>query len=145
MIGDILSQLGVDNTVFIQFIVICILFFISSKVLFEPLQRVLMLRAEKTTKTEELAVDLKSEYENLKYEYDEKIEQTYKETQDSKNSKKKDIEKEFDSKYKQLEQESNSKLASEKEKIATEYLAKKNTILSEADTLANQLVEKIHG
>ncbi len=145
MVGDILTQLGINNTVFIQFGIICALYFISKKVLFTPLQKVIELRIEKTTKTEELAGELKSEYENLKYEYDEKIESAYKSTQEEKNNKKKEIEKDLNSKFKSAESDSNKKLEEEKTKIENEFSAKKNSILSEADSLADQLVERIHG
>ena len=50
MILTIFKSLGVDQTVFIQFATLIIIFFLVSNLLFSKLQEVLALREEKTTK-----------------------------------------------------------------------------------------------
>ena len=145
IVTSILTQLGINNTFYYQFAVICVLYFISSKFLFIPLQKVLDLRAEKTTKTQELAGELNDRYKNLKYEYDEKLERTHKAVQEEKNSKKKEIEQELEYAYKDKESEINDKLDLEKNVVEKNYLAKKNKILNESSSLASELIKRVHG
>jgi len=145
IVTSILTQLGINNTFYYQFAVICVLYFISSKFLFVPLQKVLDLRAEKTTKTEQLAGELNEKYKNLKYEYDERLERTHKSVQEEKNNKKKEIEQELEYTFKDKESEINDKLDLEKELVEKKYLAKKNEILNESSDLASELIKRVHG
>ncbi len=145
IVTSILTQLGINNTFYIQFAIICVLYFISSRVLFIPLQKVLDLRAEKTTKTEKLAGELNEKYKNLKYEYDEKLERTHKSVQEDKTNKKKEIERELEYSFKEKESEINDKLDAQKEVVEKEYLSKKNDILNESTNLASELIKRVHG
>ncbi len=145
IVTSILTQLGVNNTFYYQFAIICVLYFISSKFLFVPLQKVLDLRAEKTTKTEKLAGELNEKYKNLKYEYDEKLERTHKSVQENKTNQKKEIERELEYSFKDKESEINDKLDTQKNIVEKEYLSKKNDILGESKNLADELIKRVHG
>ena len=76
---DILEQLELDYTFFVQFIVFSVLFFLLNFFYFRPFQKLFELRKEKTIGSMELTKKLKIELDNKKKEYSKSINEIKKE------------------------------------------------------------------
>ncbi|MCB9094767.1 MAG: hypothetical protein H6621_06835 [Halobacteriovoraceae bacterium] len=139
----IFEQLAINGTVFIQLLVVFVIYFIGKFAFFGPLQNIIEERIEKTKKTETLARDLEDKVENLKAEYESKLEHTHKAVQQKKSEEKKKIEKEFEGLYRSNEEEINKKLEESKKKALEELEKQKLQILGQSKQLADDLVSKL--
>lgn len=68
----ILEQLGIDQTIFIQFAIVIIAFLALSQIAFAPYAKALELREEKTKGGEDLAKELQKKATDLKKAYEAK-------------------------------------------------------------------------
>lgn len=139
----IFKSLGVDSTVFTQFIIICILYLVLRNLLFNKLQEVLELREGKTTKLEENANKKFIEAENLAKSYKEKINNAQSEAFSKLSKVKEDILKVEKDKLKEEEAKLNGEIEAKAKLFKEEVDQKKQQILASADSLANDLINKL--
>jgi F0F1-type ATP synthase membrane subunit b/b' len=139
----IFSQLGVNESVIIQFVVF-IAFFILMKVTFlNKLQEVIFKREENTVK---LAGDSELKLEEIKRLseiYTQKLLEKNKEQKSKTDTKKQEIVKEEEKKYKEEETTQNSILEDERKKMEVELKSQKDEVLSNTGELAKALVTKV--
>lgn len=139
----LLSQLGIDITVLYQFLVFTFGYLILSNVLFKKVLFVLKTRDDKTTKLEAHANEDFEKAEKLASEYKEKIDQAYTEAQVEFNS----VKNEAYNQQKEVISAEEKKLAdmieSETKVFVEETNKSKDKVLSQADDLTKNLVEKL--
>ncbi len=139
---QIFVKLGVDQSIFYQFAVFVVLFFLLKLVFFNKLLFVIQTRESKTTKLEEEALAKFKKAQQLSDDFDREIqetsEKTYKEMHDIKHENLKRIQGE-----QKLEEERILKeFEIEKRTVLDQVENKRQEILKTSDSLANGLVEK---
>lgn len=139
----IFKSLGVDSTVFTQFIIICILYLVLRNLLFGKLQEVLELREGKTTKLEENANKKFIEAENLAKSYKEKINSAQSEAFSKLSKVKEEVLGVEKQKLKAEEAKLNSEIEAKAQQFANEVEQKRQEVLANADALANDLITKL--
>ncbi|MDD0854739.1 hypothetical protein HBN50_16640 [Halobacteriovorax sp. GB3] len=139
----IFKSLGVDQSIFTQFIIVCILYFILRNLLFNKLQEVLELREGKTTKLEENANKKFIEAENLAKAYKEKVEQAQTDAYSDLSKKKEEVIKREKQTIKAAEAKLNQEIEQKAQEFKAEVEAKKQEVLGNAEALANDLVTKL--
>ncbi|EQC50008.1 ATP synthase B/B' CF(0) [Bacteriovorax sp. BSW11_IV] len=139
----IFKSLGVDSTVFTQFIIICILYLVLRNLLFGKLQEVLELREGKTTKLEENANKKFIEAENLAKSYKEKINNAQSEAFSKLSKVKEEVLGVEKQKLKAEEAKLNSEIEAKAQQFANEVEQKRQEVLANADALANDLITKL--
>lgn len=142
-IVNIFKQLGVDATIWYQLIVFVVLYPLLKVLFWNKLKFVIELRESKTTKLEAGAKDKFDEAEKLSKKVDEKISHANDEAQTYLKAEK----------VKALDTETSNFKAKEKvvlddfskslNDFQVEMNSKKETVLSEADTLSKNLVERL--
>lgn len=140
---NIFISLGVDQTVFIQFALVVVIYFILKFTFFSKLQEVLDTRENKTTKMESGANKKFTEAEALAAKYRAEIEKTDSEALNIITTKKNDVLAAQKAQVKSTEKALNSEYETKRKELEAEYNSKKNAILSQADSLSNDLVQKI--
>jgi len=143
MIVTIFKSLGVDQTVFIQFITLIVVFIILSHMLFDRLQAVLELREGKTTKLEGSAHAIYKKAEELTEQYKAHVEKTHQESQIKANSKKNEIMTLERSKIKETEDKLAAEYEEKKKVILNDYKTTREKSLTEVEGLAKNLVDKL--
>ncbi len=143
MILTIFKSLGVDQTVFIQFIILIIVFFLVSTLLFAKLKEVLDLREVKTTKLEGDAHAIYKQADELAEQYKARVEKTHQDSQHSNQKKKADIALTEKEKIKSAEEQFSKEYDEKKSKIIQEISAQKASLMSKVDELSGNLVEKL--
>ncbi len=125
----IFQQLGVDSSIFIQFIIFTVIFLLLKMLLFNKLLFVLQLRESKTTKLDEEANDTFSKAETLAEEYHQKIAVIH----DGANS-------EASSRKEKIKSSEDEKLKATTEQILKEYEDKKVGIIDRAQAQGKELL-----
>ncbi len=142
-ISQILTQLGINSTIGTQFVVVIALYLISRFAFFKRLQEVIELRILKTKKAEDSAHELIEKFETLKEAFEQKVDSTYKEVQETKNNEKKNIDQQLAQVYKTNEGEVNAYVESSKAEVMKELEKQREAVLGQTDAFAKQLIEKI--
>ena len=143
MVLTIFKSLGVDQTVFIQFAILIVMFFLISALLFTKLQEVLELRETKTSKLEGNAHAIYKQADELAEQYRAKVEKTHQDSHHFNQKKKADlniIEKE---KLKTAEDKFSNEYEEKKLIIKKEIEAQRASLLSRVDELSGDLVLKL--
>ena len=143
MIVTIFKSLGVDQTVFLQFITLIIVFILVSNLLFSRLKEVLDLRETKTTKLEGDAHQIYKKADELKEQYKAKIEKTHQESNHHAQTKKNQFLKESRDLIKSAEEKLNAEYESKKATILANFKNKREKSLAEVDSLSKNLVDKL--
>jgi len=143
MILTIFKSLGVDQTVFIQFAFLIIIFFAVSTILFSKLQEVLELREAKTTKLEGSAHAIYKQADELAEQYKAHVEKTHQDSHHSNQKKKSELLGTEKEKLKTAEEQFSKEYEEKKEKILAEVNAQKAVLMSKVDELSNGLVSKL--
>lgn len=143
MILTIFKSLGVDQTVFIQFVILIIIFTLVSNLLFSKLKEVLIMREMKTTKLESSAHAIYKKADELAEQYKAKVEKTHQESHQANQNKKNEINIVEKDKLKNAEQEFTKDYEAKKNKILEEISIQKTSLLSKVDELSGNLVEKL--
>lgn len=140
---EVFSKLNINETFFIQFAIVIILFFILRALLFSKLQFVLELRESKTTKMEENANRKFSEAEKLAALYEERTFKSQKEAAEFFATERQKIVSKENQRVKKVEKEVGEEV--EKARGANEEEVKKyrEQLLQEVDSLASKLVDKV--
>ncbi len=142
LILSVFKKLNVDQTVFIQFGILVVLFFLLKVIFFNKLQFVLELRESKTTKLEDNANKTFSQAESLSQKYKEQIDKAYVEAQDKYNKRKNEILDREKQNIKTAENQINQEVEKERAAFVAELDSKKKEVLDNADSLAKNLVDK---
>jgi F-type H+-transporting ATPase subunit b len=143
MILTIFKSLGVDQTVFIQFVILIAIFFLVSNLLFSKLQEVLALREEKTTKLEGNAHAIYKQADELAQQYKAKVEKTHQDSHHANQMKKSEISNLHKEKIKKAEDEFSKEYEEKRKVILAEVGAQKATLMSKVDELSGSLVSKL--
>jgi F-type H+-transporting ATPase subunit b len=142
LVLSVFKKLNVDQTVFIQFAILVVLFFLLKVIFFNKLQFVLELRESKTTKLEDNANKTFSEAESLSQKYKEEIDKTYVEAQEKYNKRKTEILDREKQNIKIAENQINQEVEQDRAQFVAELDSKKKEVLNNADSLAKNLVDK---
>lgn len=140
---SIFQSLGVDQTVFVQFASVIVIFAILSCVLFPKVKEVLELRESKTTKLDGNANNLYKKAEEVSAQYKSVIEKTHQESQASATKKKSELTDSEKSQLKKTEEEIQKDYEAKKALVLKEIDSKKSNVLAEADQLSKTLLEKL--
>lgn len=143
MILTIFKSLGVDQTVFIQFAILIVMFFLISSLLFTKLQEVLELREIKTTKLENTAHAIYKQADELAEQYKARVEKTHHDSHHTNQKKKTDITSTEKEKLKSAEEQFSKEYEEKRSKILDELATQKATLMSKVDELSGSLVEKL--
>lgn len=139
----IFTQLGVDSTLLPQFLIVVTVFVLAQFMFLGRLQEVLETREEKTVKLESSADETLETVSRMKNEYNQKIEQAHRAALKESTEKKQVIAQKYAEQYKQTEREVNQYVEQSRNEFSKEVAGNKDKYLSEAETLAQSLVQKI--
>ena len=140
---NILAKLGIDQTVFIQFGLFFVLYFVLKNLLFSKLQYVLDLRKEKTEVLDHHANIKLAEAGKMMNEYDARIEATNHDAHRIFSSDKTEtLKREYDIIQKKVE-ETEKKIEEGIKEFAKDLKIRKREIMENADELSNILVDKM--
>jgi F0F1-type ATP synthase membrane subunit b/b' len=139
----IFTQLGVDSSLVPQFVIILVVFVIAQFLFLGKLQDVIETREEKTVKLESNADETIEKVQKMQVEYKAKIEEANRSALKTSTEKKQHIVQKYTDQYKQTEKEVNAYVDQSRNEFSKEVEANKDKYLSEADSLAQSLVQKI--
>ena len=139
----IFNQLGVDGSIFYQFALFFVLYFVVRSLLFKPLQDVIETREGKTTKLEGEANHKFEKAKKLETEYKEKIDSAYLEAQEVFHAKKTEVIQRERNKYKDAEAKITAEFEEKRREELSKIEAQRAEILSEAKNLSSDLVQKL--
>jgi F-type H+-transporting ATPase subunit b len=140
---NIFKSLDIDQTFFVQFAIVSVLYLVMRSLLFGKLQEVLDLREEKTTKMEDGAAEKLNKAEKLAKEYKEKIDGAKGEAFKIVTSHKDSVISREATKIKEHETKLEAEADTKRSEFAKEIASKKEAIMQQADSLSQDLVTKI--
>ena len=143
LILSVFEKLHINQTAYTQFGVLVVFYFLLKTILFNKLQFVLELRESKTTKMEENANKKFDQADKLSEKYREELDRAYSEAQEVYHEKKGQIVEREKKKVKEVENELNKEFEKDKQEFEKELEDKRTKVLSSADDLAGELVNKI--
>lgn len=140
---NIFKSLGVDQTVFIQFGIVVVLYFILTTLFFGKLQFVIETRDNKTTKREGNANKMFAEAEALAEKYKKTIDEAHSEAINQSTKKKNALteknKEQFKAKASQIEAALDEARARNQEEIES----RRQQVMSSADSLSKELLTKL--
>lgn len=139
----VFSSLGADETVFIQFGIVVLLYFVLKDVLFAKLQFVLDLRESKTTVLDGDANSKFSEAEKLSSEYNSRIEEAKIQAHTDFVAKKSEIEKRAEKTVREAQDKYNAEYLEKRTVVKKEVEEYKADVFQNKEVLLDQLVEKL--
>lgn len=139
----IFTQLGVDNSLVPQFVIILVVFIIAQFLFLGKLQDVIETREEKTVKLESSADETIEKVQKMQSDYKSKIEEANRAALKNSSDKKQKITQTYTEQYKQTEKEVNTFVDQSRHEFTKEVAGNKDQYLAEADALAQSLVQKI--
>lgn len=139
----IFTQLGVDNSLVPQFVIILVVFIIAQFLFLGKLQDVIETREEKTVKLENSADETIEKVQRMQSDYKSKIEEANRAALKNSTDKKQKITQTYTEQYKQTEKEVNTFVDQSRHEFTKEVAGNKDQYLAEADALAQSLVQKI--
>lgn len=139
----IFTQLGVDSSLVPQFITILVVFVIANFLFLGKVQEVIETREEKTVKLENSADDTIEKVTRMQNEYKTKIDEANRSALKTLTDKKAQITTKYTEQYKQTEREVNQFVDQSRNEFSKEVEGNKEKYLSEANNLAQSLVQKI--
>jgi len=139
----IFTQLGVDNSLVPQFVIILVGFIIAHFLFLGKLQEVIETREEKTVKLESTADETIEKVQKMQTQYKVKIEEANREALKNSSEKKQKITQNYTEQYKQTEKEVAAFVDQSRNEFSKEVAGNKDKYMAEADALAQSLVQKI--
>lgn len=140
---SVFTQLGVDSSLLPQFFIILAVFLIANFLFLGKLQEVLEIREEKTVKLENTADETLEKVNNMQVEYKKKIDDAQRIALKESTEKKANFNNKFTEQYKQTEREVNNFVEQSRFEFSKQIDGNKDKYLSEAESLASSLVQKI--
>ena len=139
----IFTQLGVDNSLVPQFVIILVGFIVAHFLFLGKLQEVIETREEKTVKLESSADETIEKVQKMQTQYKVKIEEANREALKNSSEKKQKIAQSYTDQYKQTEKEVTAFVDQSRNEFSKEVAGNKDKYMAEADALAQSLVQKI--
>ena len=139
----ILNSLEINNSIWYQFAIICVMFVLAKFVFIKKLQEVIETREEKTTKLEGSADAKFEEVQALTDKYNEKIVVANRDAQEILNSGRDAIRKDQDALYKTEEKKFDALTDEERKKSEIEVQGYKDQIFKDKDALVQSLIERV--
>ncbi len=139
----IFTQLGVDNSLVPQFVIILVGFILAHFLFLGKLQEVIETREEKTVKLESSADETIEKVQKMQTQYKVKIEEANREALKNASDKKQKISQNYTDQYKQTEKEVSAFVDQSRNEFSKEVAGNKDKYMAEADALAQSLVQKI--
>jgi F0F1-type ATP synthase membrane subunit b/b' len=143
MAVDIFKQLGANESLVHQFVIIVVMFYLTKFLFIDHLQKVLDTREDKTVNLEGSAEKQFEEIEKIQKEYKEKMQSVNKSLKEKTESSKNEIIKREEAKYRAQENEINTFIETSRKEIEAEINGKKDKVLEDAEQLAGGLVQKM--
>ncbi len=143
MVVDIFKQLGANESLVHQFVIVVVMFYLTKFLFLDHLQRVLDNREDKTVNLEGSAEKQFEEITKIQNEYKEKMQSITKSLKAKSESSKTEIIKREESKYREHEKEINSFIETSRKEVEAEIKEKKDKVLEDAEQLASGLVQKM--
>ena len=142
-ITNIFSSLGVDQSIFIQFPIVIVLYFVLRFLFLDKLQEVLDMREAQTTKLESSADEKFKEAEKLESEYSTRIDKAQVDAYKKFNEQREKALARQKQQIKDHEEKINDQLEQKRTELFSEMEIKKAEVMKTADGLSQNLVEKI--
>lgn len=139
----IFTQLGVNSSLLPQFITVVVIFILAQVLFLGKLQEVLETREKKTVKLEGAADETMEKVAAMQTEYKQKIEDANRVALKDATEKKQKITQKYTEQFKTTEKEVNQFVDQSRADFSKEVASNKDKYLSEADALAQSLVQKI--
>jgi len=140
---QIFTQLGADQSIFLQFVIFIVLFVLLKFALFNKLLFVIETREGKTTKMEELATNKFQEADRLAKSFDEQVSQTrfssIEKSQEEKNSAMKELGKKKTTREREIQAGYDAK----KSVVEAEFEVTKKKVMENVALLSDELAQKI--
>jgi len=143
MFINIFMQLGTDESIVHQFVIIITMFTLSKYLFINHLQAVLDFREDQTINLAGNADKQFAEVEKIQTAYKEKMQTAHKELKLKTDVIKTEIVKREEAKYREQETEVNAFIEKSRKEIEKEIQDKKEVVLNEAEQLAGGLVQKL--
>ncbi len=140
---QIFVKLGVDQSIFYQFLIFTVIFFLLKTLFFNKLLFVLQTRESKTTKLEEGAGNKMKEADKLSKEFEEEVRKANDLAHQAMSEKKSTALKNIEEMQKAEESKILKSFEERKSEVVASIESSKQQILSSADELSEKLVEKI--
>lgn len=140
---NIFKSLDINQSFFYQFALVVVLYAVLRNLIFSKLQDVLELREAKTTKMEDGANEKFKKAEELAKLYKSKIDEARSQAFDIVTKKKNEIIARESKIVKDHEKTLEAKVASQRNEFENELNSKKVAILQQADSLSQDLVNKL--
>lgn len=139
----IFTQLGVDSSLLPQFIIVVVVFILAQFLFLGRLQEVLETREEKTVKLENSADETLEKVTSMQGDYKAKLDEANRGALKTATEQKHKIAEKYTEQYKQVEREVNQYVDQSRAEFSKEVNSNREKFLSEADGLAQSLVQKI--
>ncbi len=139
----VLKSLGVDSTVFYQFIIFTIIFILLKVILFKRLQEVIEKRDDETLGRMKKANKKRDDADAITLEYDKKIEAVYVEVGRELMSQKGEVSVSESRRYKEEEDKILGDAKSRRDIIIAEVTDKQTSIMKEKNELVHDLLKKL--
>ncbi|MBD66931.1 MAG: hypothetical protein CME62_17140 [Halobacteriovoraceae bacterium] len=139
----VFTDLGANQTLFIQFLVVLIMYLLSKLVFINRMHKILDARDDKTSKLEGSADKQFDEIKKLQDEYKTKIHTANKEINSRIEDRKNDIAKSNEAQFRAKEQEINAYIEESKKEVQENINDKREQVMGDAEQLAQSLVQKI--
>jgi len=141
----ILNQLGVNETFYIQFALIVVLFCILEVLVWKPLLKVFILRDQKTTEARKSAHDFEIKARDAQAEYKKRMDKIRLEASGIYGEIKEEALKREKGIIKSAEAEYRAKVGAAREEIGKELKSIQSSLQADAQQLASLIVEKALG
>ena len=139
----IFQKLGVDQSIFYQFAIFVVIFFLLKTMFFSKLLFVLQIRESKTTKLDEEAGAKFKEAEKLSEKFDIEIQAASEEAHLKMSEFKNNSVKEITANQKKQESQVLAQYEEKKKSVMAEVEANRSAVLESAGTLSESLINKL--
>ena len=143
MILNVFTKLGVDQTIFYQFAIVVVLYFVLKNLFFNKLKEVIVLREEKTTKLEGEANAKLQESQRMADSYKAKMDKIYLESQEKFRERKSKLAYEEKEKLDSFEDKLQHDYETHMHKLSDEMKMKKADAFKKTEELSHSLVNKL--
>lgn len=143
MILNVFTKLGVDQTIFYQFAIVVVLYFILKNLFFNKLKEVIVLREDKTTKLEGQANAKLQQSQKMADNYKSKMDKIYLESQEKFRERKSKLAHEEKEKLDHFEDKLQNDYETQMHKLSDEMKVKKADAFKKTEELSHSLVNKL--
>lgn len=143
MVLGIFTKLGVDSTIIYQFVIVAVLFTMLKALFLNRLKEVLSLREERTTKLEVEANKKMNQAQELSNLYRSKMDKCFSDAQEFFRIKKIEIYNSEKEKMDAFEFHVSTEFEKKREDYIKSVYAKKDSVMSHADELSKELMNKL--